>query len=121
MKQRETFERQFDSIWKGRIRQKWDWFPTPQSWSLWKWNPSVPKLRRLSGTEVISVLERFGFSVLAQTGSHVKLRRVGPLGDKQTLTVPRHRELDTGTLRAILRQASQYIPEQELGPHFYTD
>lgn len=33
----------------------------------------------------------------------------------------RHDELDTGTLRAILRQASQYIPDAELRPHFYAE
>lgn len=29
--------------------------------------------------------------------------------------------LDTGTLRAIFRQASQYIAEQALRPHFYSE
>ena len=81
----------------------------------------MPKLRHLSGSEVVHILEHFGFTIHAQAGSHVKLRRIGPGGEKQTLTIPRHRELDTGTLRAILRQASRYIPDQELRPHFYTD
>lgn len=80
----------------------------------------MPELRCLSGLEVIRILEGFGFAVLTQRGSHVKLRRIGPSGEKQTLTIPRHRELDTGTLRAILRQASRYIPAEELRPHFYT-
>jgi len=80
----------------------------------------LPKLRRLSGSEVIRILEYFGFVVHAQRGSHVKLRRIGPAGEKQTLTIPRHRELDAGTLRAILRQASRYIPSEELRPYFYT-
>lgn len=80
----------------------------------------MPRLRRLSGSEVIRVLEQFGFTVHAQRGSHVKLRRVGSTGEKQTLTIPRHRELDTGTLRAIFRQASRYIPTEELWPYFYT-
>lgn len=81
----------------------------------------MPKLRRLSGAEVLRILEHFGFSIQAQRGSHVKLRRIGPAGEKQTLTIPCHQELDTGTLRAILRQASQYIPENELHPFFYTE
>jgi predicted RNA binding protein YcfA (HicA-like mRNA interferase family) len=80
----------------------------------------MPKLRRLSGDEVIRILEHFGFVVHAQRGSHVKLRRIGPAGEKQTLTIPRHRELDTGTLRAIFRQASRYISTDELRPEFYT-
>jgi hypothetical protein len=35
--------------------------------------------------------------------------------------VPAHDELDSGTLRAILRQASRYIPEEELSRHFYSE
>ncbi|MBS0180784.1 MAG: type II toxin-antitoxin system HicA family toxin, partial [Nitrospira sp.] len=38
----------------------------------------------------------------------------------QVLTVPLHPEIDPGTLRAIFRQASRFIAEQELRPHFYT-
>jgi predicted RNA binding protein YcfA (HicA-like mRNA interferase family) len=81
----------------------------------------MPKLRHLSGEEVIRILEHFGFSVVAQVGSHVKLRRIGPTGEKQTLTIPRHKELDAGTLRAILRQASGYIPNEEIKPYFYSE
>ena len=80
----------------------------------------MPKLRHLSGSEVIRILERFGFTVHAQRGSHVKLRRIGSAGEKQTLTIPRHQELDTGTLRAIFRQASRYVLAEELRPYFYT-
>jgi predicted RNA binding protein YcfA (HicA-like mRNA interferase family) len=81
----------------------------------------MPKLRHLSGDEVIHILERLGFGMFAQRGSHVKLRRIGPLGEKQTLTIPRRRELDAGTLRAVLRQAGRYISAEELELHFYTD
>lgn len=79
-----------------------------------------PKLRRLSGQQVIRVLRRFGFDVVTQRGSHAKLRRITG-SERQTLTVPTHRELDVGTLDAIFRQASRYIPPAELRPHFYTD
>ncbi len=34
----------------------------------------MPKLRRLSGDDVIRILERFGFTVQTQRGSHVKMR-----------------------------------------------
>ena len=42
-------------------------------------------------------------------------------GIRQTLTVPIHDEMDTGTLRSILRQASRYVPEVELRDHFYSE
>jgi predicted RNA binding protein YcfA (HicA-like mRNA interferase family) len=78
----------------------------------------MPKLRRLSGAEVVAIFARFGFSVASQRGSHIKLKRATAEGT-QTLTVPAHREIDTGTLRAIVRQAARFIPESDLRPHFY--
>ena len=41
-------------------------------------------------------------------------------GSAQTLTVPDHRELDTGTLRAIVNQASRYIDPELLKKEFYS-
>lgn len=77
----------------------------------------MPKLKRMSADDVIAILKSFGFQVHSQKGSHIKLRRVGELGN-ETLIVPNHKQLDTGTCRAILRQASQYIPEEELFAYF---
>ena len=79
----------------------------------------MPGLRRMSGRELVAVLQMFGFEPISQRGSHIKLRRTAPNGERQTLIVPEHPELDTGTLRAILRQASRYIPMEDLQPHFY--
>ena len=79
----------------------------------------MPKLRVLSGKEVVKILSKFGFEVVSQRGSHVKLRRILSDETKQILTVPLHDELDKGTLKAIIRQASRYIPEEELRRHFY--
>jgi len=71
----------------------------------------MPKLRVLSSKEVIKILSKFDFEVVSQKDSHVKLKRVLPDETKQTLTVPLHEELDRGTLKAIFKQASRYIPE----------
>jgi len=79
------------------------------------------KLRRLSGTDVVRILGQFGFLRLSQRGSHVKLRRVLSTGGKQTLVVPLHDELDRGTLGALFKQASTFIPDEELAPHFFTE
>ena len=81
----------------------------------------MPRLRRLSGAEIIAILGRFGFTVHSQRGSPVKLRRILTGGVIQTLTVPTHPELDTGTCRAVLRQATRFVSEEELRPHFYSD
>ncbi|MEK7762855.1 MAG: type II toxin-antitoxin system HicA family toxin [Nitrospirota bacterium] len=79
----------------------------------------MPKLRRLAGRDVVTILQGFGFQQVAQRGSHVKLVRARTEG-RQVLTVPLHTELDSGTLRAIVRQASRFIPEQDLSSHFYS-
>ena len=79
----------------------------------------MARMRRLSGDDVIAILSRFGFSVHSQRGSHVKLRRIGPTGNRESLTVPRHQELDVGTLRAIFRQATRFIPADDLWREFY--
>ncbi len=80
-----------------------------------------PKLKRLSGKEVLSILSNFGFTVYSQRGSHVKLRRTSVSGEIQSLTIVMHDELDIGTLRAIFRQASRFIPEDQLKKEFYSD
>ena len=80
----------------------------------------MPRLKRLSGREVIVFLQGLGFTLSGQRGSHVKLVREIPTG-KQILVVPGSSELPTGTLKAIYRQAKRYIPENELQKYFYTE
>lgn len=79
----------------------------------------MTKLKVLSGRAVVSIFIHFGFTVIGQRGSHAKLMRLVS-GGRQVLTVPLHRELDAGTLKAIFRQALKYIPEAELQEHFYS-
>jgi predicted RNA binding protein YcfA (HicA-like mRNA interferase family) len=60
----------------------------------------MPKLPILSGAEIVRALERLGFEQVRQRGSHVVLRR-----DSAGCVIPLHREVKTGTLAGILRQA----------------
>jgi len=80
----------------------------------------MPKLKALSGSELVIIFISFGFVVASQKGSHLKLLRILHGTGRQILTVPNHRELDKGTLRAIFRQATRYVSENELAPHFFT-
>ena len=54
----------------------------------------MPSLPRVSGAQTIRALEKLGFVVARQRGSHVVLRRGA-----------NHRELKTGTLAGVLKQA----------------
>lgn len=64
----------------------------------------------LSGRELVAVLEKAGFTVKRQKGSHILLRRNNPFCQA---VVPDHKVLDRGTLRALLRQADISIAELE--------
>ena len=68
----------------------------------------MSKLPRVSGSEVVATLGKIGFYVKRQRGSHLILRRDKPFAQA---TVPNHRELDSGTLRAILRQIGLSVDE----------
>ena len=65
-------------------------------------------LPRVSGRECVKALEKAGFRIRRQEGSHIILRRNDPFAQ---LVVPDHRELDRGTLRAIIRQAGISVEE----------
>ena len=68
----------------------------------------MTKLPAISGRECVRALERAGFSIRRQESSHIILRRDSPFAQ---VVVPDHRELDRGTLRAILRHAGLTVEQ----------
>ena len=66
------------------------------------------KLPVISGRKCVKALERINFYLKRQEGSHIILRRDDPFTQ---IVVPDHKELDRGTLRAIIRQAGLSIDE----------
>jgi predicted RNA binding protein YcfA (HicA-like mRNA interferase family) len=66
---------------------------------------SIP---RISGRECIKALLKVGFVQKRQHGSHIILRRHEPFTQ---LVIPDHKELDRGTLRAIIRNAGLTVEE----------
>jgi predicted RNA binding protein YcfA (HicA-like mRNA interferase family) len=63
----------------------------------------MSKLPRISGRECAKALEKAGFVLRRQEGSHMILRRNDPFAQ---VVVPDHKELDRGTLRAIIRHVN---------------
>lgn len=57
----------------------------------------------LSGQEVIRVFSSFGWSVSRQRGSHVIMTKENEVA---TLSIPNHKEVARGTLRALIRSAN---------------
>jgi len=68
----------------------------------------VSKLPQISGSDLVRALQKFGFTVRRQQGSHIIMRRDNPFA--QTV-VPNHQQIDRGTLRAILRQTGISVEE----------
>ena len=68
----------------------------------------MSKLPGISGQECIKALEKAGFQIVRQKGSHISLIRKNPFAQ---VVVPNHRELDRGTLRAIIRQSGLNVDE----------
>ena len=69
----------------------------------------MTKLPILSGEEMIRRLARFGYKIVRQRGSHVRLK--DPSGRRRPVTIPNHRELGPGITAAILRQANVTIEQ----------
>ncbi len=78
-----------------------------------------PRLRQLTGREVLIALTGFGFEVVSTSGTQAKLERILPSGEGQILTIPTHQSLDLVTIRAIFRQATRFVPAEELKHWFF--
>jgi predicted RNA binding protein YcfA (HicA-like mRNA interferase family) len=61
----------------------------------------MSRLPVCSGQDAVRAFQRMGYQLDHQTGSHIILRHP----QTRRLTVPNHRELAKGTLRALIREA----------------
>ena len=64
--------------------------------------------RDISGAELAKLLERYGYRIVRQTGSHIRLTSV-TTGTEHHITIPAHGSLKIGTLNAILRDISEHL------------
>jgi predicted RNA binding protein YcfA (HicA-like mRNA interferase family) len=68
----------------------------------------MPKLPVVSGAEAVRAFERDGWRADRQRGSHVIMLKPG---NTASLSIPQHRELSPGTLRALIRAAGLSVEE----------
>jgi predicted RNA binding protein YcfA (HicA-like mRNA interferase family) len=68
----------------------------------------MPKLPVISGSQAVKALQRAGWHVDRQRGSHIVLLKAGNIA---SLSVPQHKELAPGTLRSLLRDAEITVEE----------
>lgn len=70
----------------------------------------MPKLPAVSGRATVRALEKAGFALIRQSGSHIVLQKRIP-GGTTTVVVPNHSDLAKGTLRSILRKAGLSVDD----------
>lgn len=68
----------------------------------------MSELPVVSGSECARALEKLGFYLKRQKGSHLIYRRDEPFCQ---VVVPKHKTLDRGTLKSILGQAELGVDE----------
>ncbi len=68
----------------------------------------MPRLPVISGEEAMRAFERAGWHVDRQRGSHVVMLKQGSI---VSLSIPQHKELAPGTLRALIRAAGMAVEE----------
>jgi predicted RNA binding protein YcfA (HicA-like mRNA interferase family) len=64
----------------------------------------MPKLPLVSGAKIVKALQRLGFFVDRQRGSHVVMKKVTTEGERGCV-IPMHKEVAPGTLRSALKMA----------------
>ncbi|KAA0007280.1 MAG: type II toxin-antitoxin system HicA family toxin [Thermoplasmata archaeon] len=64
--------------------------------------------RHIGGRDLIDLLTKFGYEVVRQTGSHVRLKSEAT-GKAHFITIPLHRPLKVGTLNNILSDIAEYL------------
>ena len=66
------------------------------------------KLANISGKEAAKAFQKSGWEPVGQVGSHLVLIKFGA---RANLSIPQHKELSIGTLRALIRAAGMSVEE----------
>jgi len=68
----------------------------------------VARLANISGKEASKAFQKAGWQTIGQVGSHLVMSKPGL---RVNLSVPQHKELSVGTLRALIRNAGMTVEE----------
>ena len=69
----------------------------------------MSKLPQISGKDLVKALSKIGYEKDWQRGSHIILRlNISPF---RRVTIPNHKEIAKGTLRAIVKQVGLTVDE----------
>lgn len=68
--------------------------------------PKIP--RDISGDELAKLFKKYGYDIVRQTGSHIRLNSVRK-GSEHKITIPNHNPVKIGTLNNILNDVAEYL------------
>ena len=68
----------------------------------------LARLANISGKEASKAFQKAGWQVIGQVGSHLVMSKPGL---RVNLSIPQHKELSVGTLRALIRNAGMTVEE----------
>ncbi len=66
------------------------------------------KLSNISGKKAVKAFEKAGWQKMGQVGSHLVMSKIGI---NVNLSIPQHKELSVGTLRALIRNSGLTVDE----------
>jgi predicted RNA binding protein YcfA (HicA-like mRNA interferase family) len=66
------------------------------------------KLANISGKEAVKAFGKAGWTLVGQVGSHCVMTKEG---ERANLSIPQHKELSTGTLRALIRASGMTVEQ----------
>jgi len=68
----------------------------------------MARLANISGNEAAKAFEKAGWRMVGQVGSHLVMDKPGV---RVNLSIPQHKELSVGTLRALIRHSGMTVEE----------
>jgi predicted RNA binding protein YcfA (HicA-like mRNA interferase family) len=66
------------------------------------------RLANISGKDAVKAFQKISWYIVGQVGSHVVMTKQGV---RVNLSIPQHKELSVGTLRALIRNAGITVEE----------
>jgi predicted RNA binding protein YcfA (HicA-like mRNA interferase family) len=69
----------------------------------------MSKLPSISAKDLITILEKYGYEIVRQKGSHIRMKNYKK-GCKP-ITIPNHKEIGIGLIRKIIRNTNLSLEE----------
>ncbi|SEO11783.1 MULTISPECIES: type II toxin-antitoxin system HicA family toxin [unclassified Mucilaginibacter] len=70
-------------------------------------SPKAP--RDVSGSDLVKLLSKYGYKVIRQVGSHIRMSLATTDEGAKSITIPNHNPIKLGTLMSIINDVSSQL------------